>query len=246
MDPLGLEFLSLPILLGDNMPFHFSIAELQDRLRVAQGLQQDPIQKAIQANLDASCSIYVSSGGENWTGSGYHIGHGLIITANHVVPEAIPYQTGELQISFDGESRIDVQVVGADANVDATILWCPGCENYTRIHVGDSDACQVGEVIAVIANPEGWHGTVTVGRLSNAHQDLGEAAPTPAWHDVFFIDADILQGASGGMVINTDGKVIGHVMGVAGTLAAYGVGESAVSPINRIKPLIVETARKLS
>jgi S1-C subfamily serine protease len=226
--------------------FHFSIENLDNHLRVAQGLQRDPIQEAIQHNLEASCSIYVSHGGHEWTGSGYHIGHGLIVTANHVAPEVLNYQDGDLEVTFDGDNRLRAQFVHASEEADASILWCHDAQEYGSVELGDSSRVEIGEIIAVIANPEGWHDTATVGRVSNIHQDLGEAAPTPAWHDVIFVDADILQGASGGMVFNANGDVIGHVMGVAGTMATHGIGEHAVSPINRVKSVVVKAAKILS
>jgi type I restriction enzyme M protein len=48
---------------------------------------------------------------------------------------------------------------------------------------------ELGETVAVIGAPEGWADTVTVGRLSNIHQSLGDYAPGPSWNDVMFIDA---------------------------------------------------------
>ena len=76
------------------------------------------------------------------------------------------------------------------------------------------------------------------GRVSNIHQTLGQAAPSQAWRDIIFVDADILEGSSGGMVIGVDGKVYGIIMGVTGQHADIGLGENAVSPINKIKSIL--------
>jgi S1-C subfamily serine protease len=93
-------------------------------------------------------------------------------------------------------------------------------------------------MVVVISAPEGFHDTATYGRVSNIHQTLGENAPSQAWQDIIFIDADILEGSSGGMVLGTDGLVYGIVMGVTGQHAEIGIGESSVSPSNKIKSLI--------
>ncbi len=67
---------------------------------------------------------------------------------------------------------------------------------------------------------------------------MGGQAPTPAWNDVTFVDAKILQGVSGGMCVGTDGLVIGSIIGVTGMLAEYGIGQNVICPSNKIINLI--------
>jgi S1-C subfamily serine protease len=97
---------------------------------------------------------------------------------------------------------------------------------------------RIGDIIATISSPEGWNDTATVGRIANIHQNLGELAPSSAWNDIIFIDADILQGSSGGMVIGTDGLVYGSIVGVTGQNAEIGLGQRAVCPSNKIIALL--------
>jgi S1-C subfamily serine protease len=103
--------------------------------------------------------------------------------------------------------------------------------------LADSETAEVGDIIAAIGSPEGWHDTATVGRISNIHQTV-QNADSPAWSDLIFIDADILQGISGGMVIGTDGLVYGLVIGVTGEHADLAIGENSVCPSNKIKSLL--------
>ena len=66
---------------------------------------------------------------------------------------------------------------------------------------------------------------------------------SPDFFDLIFIDADILQGSSGGMTIGTDGLVYGSIMGVTGQHADIGIGERAICPSNKIQALL-QTIKK--
>ena len=59
-------------------------------------------------------------------------------------------------------------------------------------------------------------------------------------YDFIFIDADIMEGSSGGMVLGLDGTVYGIVMGVTGQHSDIGVGENSISPSNKIKDFIAK------
>lgn len=198
--------------------------------------EDDPVKKVIQSGLQSSCSIYVSSGKKQWSGSGFHIGNGLVITAAHVVPEE--EQITELKITFDNKNLLPAEVLVSKKDIDSAVLQCTGASSYPSIEIGDSDSLEIGDIVAVIGAPEGFHDTATVGRVSNIHQTLGQSAPSLAWRDIIFVDADILEGSSGGMVIGIDGKVYGLIMGVTGQHADIGLGENAVSPINKIKSIL--------
>lgn len=200
----------------------------------------DPIKDVIQKALQSSCTIFVNSPDGSWSGSGFHIGQGLIVTASHVIPPDLQNQKHTVEISFDAKTLYPAEIFKTDPNVDAGVLQCPQISNQIpSLSFGDSDSLQVGDLIAVIGAPEGFHDTATVGRISNIHQGLGEDAPSPAWNDIIFIDADILEGSSGGMVIGVDGLVYGVIMGVTGQHADIGIGENSVSPSNKIKALLV-------
>lgn len=208
-------------------------------LRLAGEKYEDPIKQAIKVGLQASCTVYVrSSEPRMWTGSGFHVGDGKIITASHVCPPETP-STAEIIVTFDQKSYYKATLLVSEPEIDVAVLECPDATRVAgAVKLGDSATVEPGDIIAVIASPEGWHDTVTVGRISNIHQRLGKFAPTEAWNDVIFIDADILQGASGGMVIGTDAMVYGAVIGVAGQMAQFGLGERAATPSSKIIALL--------
>jgi S1-C subfamily serine protease len=56
---------------------------------------------------------------------------------------------------------------------------------------------------------------------------------------MMFIDADILEGSSGSMVIDVMGRVVGSVMGIIGRHAAdVGSGQNAVVTVDKIKRVL--------
>jgi len=200
----------------------------------------DPVKQVIQLGLQSSCSIYVRSDSSKsqWSGSGFHVGNGLIVTAGHVIP--LDADISEINVSFDNKQFYPANPIKSDPNIDAGVIYCEGAKRFPDLKLGDSDTLEKGDIIAVIGAPEGFHDTATVGRVSNLHQGLGQSAPSQAWNDIIFVDADIMEGSSGGMVLGTDGLVYGLVMGVTGQHADVGIGESSVSPSNKIKKILAE------
>jgi len=144
----------------------------------------------------------------------------------------------EISMTFDSKSIYPAQLIASDPNIDSGIIFNPQIATLVpSAKLADSNKAQIGDIIAVISSPEGWHDTATVGRVSNVHQYLGQQ-DKPAWNDIIFIDADILEGSSGGMVIGTDGYIYGSVMGVTGQRANIGIGERAICPSSKILELL--------
>jgi serine protease Do len=198
-------------------------------------LVNDPVKKTIQTGLGSSCTIYVRSGKKNWSGSGFYIGNNIVVTAGHVVPN--DQTLTEIMCTFDGKKYIAASFVVSDPSIDSGAVRLEFDPNVAPLRFGNSDALEVGDIIAVISAPEGFHDTATVGRVSNIHQSIADSN-MPAWNDIIFIDADILEGSSGGMVIGVDNLIYGTIMGVTGQHADIGVGESSVCPSNKIQNML--------
>jgi putative serine protease PepD len=216
------------------MNFKLDVNYLDSLIKTSQSSEkvEDPIKKTIQLGLQASCSIYVRSGKKNWSGSGFHIGNNIIITAGHVVPA--DETLTEILITFDNKNFIPATFLTSDATIDSGAIRAERIpNNIPALQFSNSDSIEVGDIVAVIGSPEGFHDTATVGRVSNLHQSINDPN-MPAWNDVIFVDADILEGSSGGMVISTDNLVVGTIMGVTGQHADIGVGENSVCPSNKI------------
>jgi putative serine protease PepD len=220
------------------MNFKLDVNYLDSLIKTSQSSEkvEDPIKKTIQLGLQASCSIYVRSGKKNWSGSGFYIGNNIIITAGHVVPA--DETLTEILITFDNKNFIPATFLTSDATIDSGAIRAERIpNNIPALQFSNSDSIEVGDIVAVIGSPEGFHDTATVGRVSNLHQSINDPN-MPAWNDVIFVDADILEGSSGGMVISTDNLVVGTIMGVTGQHADIGVGENSVCPSNKITNML--------
>jgi S1-C subfamily serine protease len=220
------------------MNFKLDVNYLDSLIKTSQSTEklEDPIKKTIQLGLQASCSIYVRSGKKNWSGSGFYVGNNIVITAGHVVPN--DQNLTEIMCTFDGNKYIRATFVTSDPNIDSGAVrleYSP--TGIEPLKFGNSDILEVGDIVAVISAPEGFHDTATVGRVSNIHQSIADPN-MPAWNDIIFIDADILEGSSGGMVIGIDNLVYGTIMGVTGQHADIGIGESSVCPSNKIQNML--------
>lgn len=220
------------------MNFKLDVNYLDSLIKTSQSADklEDPIKKTIQLGLQASCSIYVRSGKKNWSGSGFHIGNNIIVTAGHVVPT--DETLTEILITFDNKNFIPATFLLSDPGIDSGAIRAERIpSNIPTLQFANSDTVEVGDIVAVIGSPEGFHDTATVGRVSNVHQSINDVN-MPAWNDIIFVDADILEGSSGGMVIGTDNLVYGTIMGVTGQHADIGVGENAVCPSNKITNML--------
>jgi len=198
--------------------------------------EPDPIGRAIRSVEPAACVIYGQQvgpeGSRTWTGSGFLVDGGYVVTASHVLPEE-GGGDAQVYISFDGEHSIPVDVVRGDADVDVGILRSKVTLPIPPVPISPTPA-RPGDIIAIIGAPEGWPNVVTVGRVSAI--DMSPVnPPDPSWTEMMFVDARILEGSSGSMVIDVTGSVVGMVMGVIGrNVEQAGVGQNAVVPADRV------------
>lgn len=211
---------------------HLSLVSLAAKMGREAARPLDPIGEATQAAVDAACTIYVTLGTETLTGSGFLIGDGIVLTNSHVIPSD-PSASG-VTVSFDGQNAMHAEVVAVSDEVDAAALRVPGTEGVPAVEISPEE-CRPGEIIAVIGSPEGWQDVVTVGRVSAVDRSPSGGDVGEPWSEMMFVDADILEGSSGSMVIDIQGRVVGMVMGVIGRYAQdRGVGQNAVIPIRRV------------
>ena len=215
--------------------------------RYAQYKNEDPMRDVIRIGQKASCTVSVVAPREYMTGSGFHVGHGLIATAAHVIGEYSP--TVSINITFDGISMYPANMVSHNEDLDIAIVHVPKMpKNIGKIEFGDSNNVERGDMIAVIASPEGFHDTSTIGRVTNIHQSPEIDKASPAWTDLILIDIDLLPGSSGGMVLNQNGKLIGMVLGILDRTGQKPmiVGLNSVQSSNKVVSVVADAIHSIS
>ena len=197
----------------------------------------DPIAAAIRASKSAACIVNVIQTGNRWTGSGFLVEGNIVVTAEHVLPRP---DMGEavIFVSFDGDATIPARIISGDSDVDVGLLQIPPVSIKPMTLA--TEGVMEGDIIAVIGAPEGWSDVVTVGRVSGTEMTPPQP-PDPSWTNMIFIDAHILEGSSGSMVIDVLGQVVGMVMGMIGRhVIDRGLGQNAVISSSRIHRAIEE------
>ncbi len=179
---------------------------------------------------------------EAGSGSGFvwdDAGH--IITNYHVIEDA-----HSIEVSFAPGVTLPASVVGADPANDLAIIQVenPPADVHP-LPLADSDALQVGQIVAAIGNPFGrFQRTMTAGVISALDRTI-RVKEGRVLRKVIQTDADINHGNSGGPLLDSSGQVIGVISAIySPTGANAGVGLAI--PINkakRIAPVLIEKGR---
>ncbi len=138
-------------------------------------------------------------------GSGFvYDTQGHIVTDQHVVAGA-----SSISVRFSNGATYKATVVGTDASSDLAVIKVNAPSSLLHpLALADSDSVQVGDDVVAIGSPFGLEGTLTSGIVSALHRDI--TSPNNfTITDTIQTDAAINHGNSGGVLLNTDGKVIG-------------------------------------
>jgi serine protease Do len=133
-------------------------------------------------------------------GSGFLISEdGYIVTNNHVVENG-----DKIQITFDGQEKLDAEKIGTDPRTDIALLKIKSPnKRFPFVKFANKDP-RVGDWVLAVGNPFGFGGTVTAGIVSALARDVGGAL-----NDFLQIDAAVNRGNSGGPTFNLEGEVVG-------------------------------------
>ena len=138
-------------------------------------------------------------------GSGFvYDTQGHIVTDQHVVAGA-----SSISVRFSNGATYKATVVGTDASSDLAVIKVNAPSSLLHpLALADSDSVQVGDDVVAIGSPFGLEGTLTSGIVSALHRDI--TSPNNfTITDTIQTDAAINHGNSGGVLLNTDGKVVG-------------------------------------
>lgn len=131
------------------------------------------------------------------SGSGFLVAPDLMVTAAHVVDEAIT-----TTVAVDGEVR-DAMTLGIDDDADVALLLLDRPLDGAHVFSWPDDEVGIGTDIAALGFPYGGDLSINSGTLSSIEQREGLE-----W---VRISADVNPGNSGGPVITRSGDVVGIV-----------------------------------
>ena len=150
-------------------------------------------------------------------GSGVIIGTaGYILTNQHVIDGA-----DEILISLADGRGTQAVLIGEDRETDIAILQVP-LGGLSGIHIADSGALRVGDVVLAIGNPLNVGQTVTMGIVSATGRNrIG----LNTFENFIQTDAAINPGNSGGALVNARGELIGINTAIfSQAVGAQGIG----------------------
>lgn len=134
-------------------------------------------------------------------GSGFVISKdGYVVTNHHVIRNV-----DKITVKLGNGKEYNGKVVGSDPNSDIALLKLEDADNLKVVHIGDSDAIEVGDLSIAIGNPFGLSSTFTLGVISSKGQDVSASDGIPRIQT----DAAINPGNSGGPLLNIRGEVVG-------------------------------------
>ena len=165
-------------------------------------------------------------------GSGFLISaDGKILTNSHVVANE-----RQLEVTLSDQSRYKAQLLSRDEANDLALLQIMPRTKLPSLHLGDSDALQVGQKVLAIGNPFGLEGTLTTGIVSSLGRSIrGENERT--LEGLIQTDAAINPGNSGGPLLDSAGNVVGINTAILGPNGGN-IGIGFAMPINRAKLML--------
>lgn len=157
------------------------------------------IQKNMPANIEeikdsvVMITVYDEDDNEISTGSGFcAYKSSYIVTNFHVIEGAY-----KIKVTTDDNKKIPVKnILIFNKNEDIAIL--EGDFDLNPLEIGNTSNLKAGDAITAIGSPKGELNTVSTGIISNADNDYE-----------IRITAPISPGSSGGVLLNSNNKVIG-------------------------------------
>lgn len=160
-------------------------------------------------------------------------GSGVIISADgYIVTNQHVIQDNELiHITLFDKRTYVAKFIGADTAIDVALIKIDA-QNLPFVSFGNSDSVLVGEQVIAVGNPYRFQSTVTSGIVSAK----GRPMFMPGSRSPYFIQTDvpILNGNSGGALLNAQGELIGINIGYVTVSGAY-EGISFSIPGNIVK-----------
>jgi S1-C subfamily serine protease len=170
------------------------------------------------------------------TGSGFVVdGKGDILTNYHVIAGA---GQGGITVQFEPGVSVTARVIGEERSEDLAVLRVdPHGLHLRPLALGNSATARVGDPTLAIGNPFGLDRTLSEGIVSALQRQISAANGFAIDH-VIQTDAPVDPDASGGPLIDADGRVIGINSQMRTDDDGDGVPVSFAVPINTATALL--------
>jgi putative serine protease PepD len=161
---------------------------------------------------------------------------GHILTNYHVVNGF-----DEVTVTFSDGTVAQADVVGTDPGNDVAMVKTDADPSVLKpAELGDSDAVQVGSLVAAVGNPFGLDGSFTTGVISGLDRILPSSSNGRPIRGLIQTDAAVNPGNSGGALFNMDGQVIGINTAIENPNGNGFAGVAYAVPINIPKRFMTE------
>ena len=145
---------------------------------------------------------------ESETGSGFFVlPTGEIVTNAHVVNNA-----EVITVVDDDNHEYNAQLVALDESSDIAVIKIKG-SNFPFIFFGNSDDIKVGDWILIIGSPYKLKNSVSAGIISALNRNLG-LRNNSGIENYIQTDAIANPGNSGGVMLDTEGKLMGMISAI--------------------------------
>lgn len=143
----------------------------------------------------------------NATGSGFHIGDGYIVTANHVVDTG---DTGKIYTDMGGFREFTVMWRNEDLDIALLLVNEP-----INIDVVEFDCAPPSRQHVVMHGLPGGLDFLEISGFIGSHtfNDVKAQGAPVVWKVLVLISSKARPGMSGGPVVDEDGEVVGVIVG---------------------------------
>ena len=175
-------------------------------------------------------------------GSGFFYSSNRIITNYHVVQDL-----RDLSIELSDGRSFPGSVFAVDKGIDIAILSIQGATAPAQLKFGSSQNLPTGMGLVVIDSPFGQRNLTSYGILSgigptSAQKNDLDPEIGSEIGDLIFTDARIVQGNSGGPVLDLQGRVVGIANSILGDISGVG-GIGVAIPGDLVKQSVQDLER---